>query len=61
MKQHIDKHTNRLFGAVQNFVERNGGKLVIVGPITVQEWPQDNKGVFHVAVKCLGRKPKQCS
>lgn len=54
----IDPHIELLYKAVQNYVEQNGGKLVVIGGITVQEWPQDNKGIFHVAVKCLGRMPK---
>jgi len=48
-----------LLVAVQRFVELNGGKLVVIGGISLQEWPQDNKGVFHVAVRCLGRKPDE--
>lgn len=55
--QIIDPHIDRLYKAVQHYVEKGGGKLVIVGGIALQEWPGDNKGVFHVAVKCLGRKP----
>lgn len=56
-KQKIPANVDRLYKAVQNYVETKGGKLVIVGGIQIQEWPRDNKGVFYVAVKCLGRKP----
>jgi len=51
-------HVDRLYRAVQNYVEKNGGKPIAIGGISVQEWPIDNAGVFHIAVKCLGRKPR---
>lgn len=54
---HCSAHVDRLYKAVQNYVEKGGGKLIVIGGIAVQEWPQDNAHVFHVAVKCLGRKP----
>jgi len=50
-------HVDRLYKAVQNYVEKGGGKLVVIGGISVQEWPTDNPMVFHIAVKCCGRKP----
>ena len=50
-------HVDRLYKAVQNYVEKNGGKLAVIGGITIQEWPADSAMVFHVAVKCCGRKP----
>jgi hypothetical protein len=53
----IPKHVDQLYKAVDAYVKKNGGKLVIVGGIQIQEWPGDGAMVFHVAVKCLGRKP----
>jgi len=50
-------HINRLYKAVQNYVEKSGGNLVVIGGISVQEWSSDNAMTFHVAVKCSGRKP----
>ena len=52
-----DAATDRLYKAVQNYVEKQGGKLLVIGGVTIQEWPTDNAHVFHVAIKCLGRKP----
>jgi hypothetical protein len=54
-----DRPTDRLYNAVQNYVEKRGGKLVVVGGIEIQEWPTDPEFCFRVAVKCLGRKPKK--
>jgi len=50
-------HIDALYNAVIKYVEAGGGKLVVIGGVQVQEWPQDNAGVFMVAVKCMGRKP----
>jgi hypothetical protein len=47
----------RLYKAVANYVEKNGGKIVVIGGIQLQEWPDGKKGSFSIAVKCLGRKP----
>lgn len=57
-KPNVEPHVDRLYKAVQNYVGRSGGKLIVIGGIAVQEWPTDNKFVFHIAVKCLGRKPE---
>lgn len=53
----MSRHVDRLYKAVANYVEKNGGKLVVIGGVQMQEWPADNPGVFHVSVKCMGRKP----
>jgi len=50
-------HIDRLYSAVNKYVETGGGKILVIGGVDVQEWPQDNVGVFMVAIKCLGRKP----
>ena len=52
-----DRHVMRLYLAIANYVEKNGGKVAVVGGIQVQEWePRSNK--FIIAVKCTGIKPK---
>ena len=56
-KTNADPAVELLYLAVTNWVEKTGGKLVVIGGISVQRWPADNKGVFYVAVKCLGRVP----
>lgn len=48
---------DRLYKAVQNFVESRGGKLVVIGGVEVQKWPTDNEFVFRIAVKCMGKQP----
>lgn len=53
-----DSTSGPLYRAVHSYVKKHGGDIVVIGGIQIQEWPQDNKGVFHISVKCLGRKPK---
>lgn len=53
-----EPQVDALYKAVQAWVEHNGGKLVVIGGIQVQQWPQDREFIFHVAVKCMGRLPK---
>ena len=60
MKKKASKpdETDRLYKAVQNYIEKSGGKLAVIGGVTIQKWPGDNDYVFHLAVKCCGRQPK---
>jgi hypothetical protein len=52
-----DVATNRLYEAVAAYVEKNGGSVVVIGGIQIQEWPGDGKFKFTVAVRCSGRRP----
>jgi hypothetical protein len=47
-----------LYTAVQRYVENRSGKIVVIGGIEIQEWPDDPKCSFRVAVRCMGKKPK---
>lgn len=53
-----DRADDRLLKAVGNWVKVRGGDVIVVGGFQIQEWPQDSEHMFHVAVKCLGRKPE---
>lgn len=47
----------QLYRAVRRYVRSNGGDIVVIGGVQVQEWPEDRAGMFVIGVKCLGRKP----
>ena len=49
--------TDRLYFALQEYVKNRGGNLVVVGGIEVQEWPNDPKLCFRIAIRCTGKKP----
>ena len=51
------RHVDRLYKAVAHYVEKTGGKLVVIGGIQVQEWPGEGAYKFVLGIKCLGRKP----
>lgn len=53
----MDAATEALYKAVEAYVVAKGGELVVIGGIEIQEWPEDPKFKFRVAVRCLGRKP----
>lgn len=50
--------TTQLYRAVKRYVESKGGSIVVIGGVSLQQWPEDNTGVFHLAVKFMGRKPE---
>lgn len=60
MKRALKKrppHLERLWKAVQNYVEKEGGKLVVIGDVQILKWPGDGQFNFTVGVKCTGRVP----
>lgn len=48
---------DRLYSAVQDYIEKNGGCLSVIGGVEIQDWPQDSKGSFRLAIRCCGIKP----
>lgn len=54
-----DDDTDKLYKAVQNYIEGRGGKLLIIGGVEIIEMPDDNKGIFHFAIKCMGKRPEK--
>ena len=51
-------YAHNLQAAVQHWVQANGGSLVLIGEIEVQDWIE-GLGKFRVAVRCIGRKPQK--
>lgn len=51
----------RLQQAVITYVEEHAGKVVIIGDIEVQRWPEDREHVFRIALKCTGKAPAKMS
>ena len=54
----MPRHVDRLYKAVAHYVEKTGGKLVVIGGIQIIEWPKDGIGTFTLGIRCLGRKPQ---
>lgn len=51
------KDVNRLYEAVVNYIEKNGGKVFVIGGIQVQESPFDGMLAFRIAIKFTGQMP----
>ena len=49
---------SQVYRAIDRYVRANGGKVAVIGGIELQEWPDDRKLNFKIAVKCIGVKPK---
>lgn len=58
--QAINKDVERLYKAVEAYVKRHDGNLLVIGGIEIQEWLGDVTGKFKVAINCLGKKPSFC-
>lgn len=52
-----DKNADILFRAVASYVKKEGGRLVVVGPIHTMQWPEDTPNKWSLVIGCLGRKP----
>lgn len=52
-----ERAADRLLKAVAHWVEANGGKVLIVGGVEVQDF-HEGKYKFRVAVRCAGRWPE---
>lgn len=46
----------QLYRAVRRYVESQGGSVLAIGGIEIQEWPGEPKGKFRVAVRVTGHK-----
>lgn len=53
----IPRDVDRLYKAVQHYVQKHGGNITVIGGIQIIHWPYDGELKFTVAVQCLGRKP----
>jgi hypothetical protein len=58
--QSLPNHEANLYEAVARYIEYGGGKAIIIGGIEVQQWPNDPKEKYRVAVHFLGKPPKYC-
>lgn len=48
-----------LLEAARKYIEVNGGKPLVIGPIELQQWPEDNKHVYRLAIKFTGKPPSK--
>jgi hypothetical protein len=46
-----------LYREAAKYIERLGGKAIVVGGIQIIEWPADRPGNFTLGIRVMGRKP----
>ena len=59
-----EKHTSleaSVHRVIAAYVAHLGGRVVVSGPIQIQNWPGEGKFRYRIALCCLGRKPKACA
>ena len=49
--------TDLLYKVVKEYIENHGGSTLVIGGVEVIEMPSDNKYVYHLAIKVMGKKP----
>jgi hypothetical protein len=59
MRFRKNDHAHNLLAAVERYIRANGGKVIVIGGIEIQKWPDDGEFKFKVAVGCSGRQPKK--
>ena len=59
MSEALEKTRDALYRAVADYIEARNGKAVVVGGVEVQQFPQDNKLNYRLAVKFTGRRPEK--
>jgi hypothetical protein len=49
--------TDRLYDAVIAYVEEKGGKILVIGGIEIQQFPEDLRNNYRIAIRFTGKKP----
>lgn len=50
--------TDRLYKAVVDFIDAKKGKVVVIGGVEIQQFPDDSEFTFRLAVRITGKKPQ---
>lgn len=53
----VPSHVARLYRAVENYVLKNNGTVVVIGGIQVMTLPEEGAYKYRIAVQCVGTKP----
>lgn len=49
--------TDKLYTAIQEYIENRGGKVLVIGGIQIQQWSGGGSHRYSLAVQITGRKP----
>jgi hypothetical protein len=54
----MEDDTDKLYKAVQEYIENRGGSVVVIGGTSIIQFPDDRKYIYSLAIKIAGRKPE---
>ncbi len=57
--RHKKDHIGKLYDAAIEYIESESGKVIVIGGIEIQHFPEDGKYNFRLAIKFTGRKPEK--
>ena len=52
-----NKHTDKLYEAVRDYIEANKGTVVVIGGIAIMQEPHDSEYKYSLLVRIVGKKP----
>ena len=55
----MENDTDKLYKAVQKYIENRGGKAVVIGGTSIIQFPDDKSYIYRLAIKITGRKPEK--
>ena len=50
---------DKLYKEIQRYIESRGGKVLVIGGIEIQEWPESLPYSFVLGVRVTGFKPNK--
>lgn len=53
----VPRHIDRLYKAVEHYIIKSGGNVIVIGGIQFIEWPGARAGAYSLVVNCVGRRP----
>lgn len=53
----LKPHIARLYKAVEHYVLKQSGTVIVIGGIQTIQWPGESSMKYTVGIKCMGRKP----
>lgn len=54
----MEDDTEKLYKAVQEYIENRGGKAIVIGGTSIVQFPDDRDFVWRLAIQVTGRKPE---
>lgn len=53
----LKPHIARLYKAVEHYIMKENGTVLVIGGIQTIEWPGESGVKYTIGIPCVGRKP----